>query len=277
MQPFYAKGGFAFHHRSTRMVEIGTQSKIKLRLAEPSSLPFDTVSAFDKVHFGHSRERFLKHWFTPAEGLGLQDASGQLSGNGCHPPLPEAASRSAHFSPKTPQAPKQSLTLFAPMPQVSRSSSTHLKITQPQSNLPAEKGSARSSAAHACTLATHPRYPIAAFTGSRHLSLAELDIRIQSDPKEPHLKERTVFASNPVFQINTAISRYRWLPDDFITQRTRKTKGRSFINSVPAKSNIRVQKTAMQYSGGTATTAAVDNKAARDSTKKHCYFSGLGH
>ena len=71
LQPFYTSGGFAFSHRSIRMAGTGRASESSLDLVELSSLPFDTVVAYDKRHFGFDRQEFLQRWISPRSGLGL--------------------------------------------------------------------------------------------------------------------------------------------------------------------------------------------------------------
>lgn len=71
MQPFYANGGFTFHHRSPRMAGVGVSCRPDAALAELSSLPFERVAQYDLEHFGYERRAFLKRWIAPAKGLAL--------------------------------------------------------------------------------------------------------------------------------------------------------------------------------------------------------------
>ena len=71
MQPFYAKGGFAFTHRNLRMEGTGQSSGSTEGLVELAELPFETVAAYDQRHFGFTRGTFLEAWIQPKGGLGL--------------------------------------------------------------------------------------------------------------------------------------------------------------------------------------------------------------
>lgn len=71
MQPFYARGGFAFTHRNLRMAGRGKPSPTDHSLCELSSLPFATVAEYDRKHFGFDRTAFLQRWITPVHGLAL--------------------------------------------------------------------------------------------------------------------------------------------------------------------------------------------------------------
>lgn len=84
MQPFYARGGFVFSHRNLRLAGTGRSGgSPDPALVELASLPFDGVAAFDRRHFGFSRESFLRRWIRPAGGLGLGYLDGDhLSGLG---------------------------------------------------------------------------------------------------------------------------------------------------------------------------------------------------
>src|SRR5690606_38341349 len=71
MQPFYARGGFAFTHRNLRMAGLGNAGAVDGSLRELSSLPFDAVAACDRRHFGFDRPAFLRRWIALAGGLAL--------------------------------------------------------------------------------------------------------------------------------------------------------------------------------------------------------------
>ncbi len=72
MQPFYARGGFVFSHRNLRLAGTGQGgASVDPALVELESLPFGQVAGFDRLHFGFSREIFLRHWIRPEGGLGL--------------------------------------------------------------------------------------------------------------------------------------------------------------------------------------------------------------
>lgn len=79
MQPFYARGGFEFSHRNLRLAGTGRGGgSPDPALVELVDLPFDRVAAFDRHHFGFSRELFLRLWIRPAGGLGLAYLDGDL-------------------------------------------------------------------------------------------------------------------------------------------------------------------------------------------------------
>lgn len=83
MQDWYAKGGFTFSHRSLRMAGVGKASQPASFLTELSAAPFDDLAAYDRKHFGFDREKFLRQWINPAEGLALGAVrDGQLTGYG---------------------------------------------------------------------------------------------------------------------------------------------------------------------------------------------------
>jgi GNAT superfamily N-acetyltransferase len=81
MQPFYARGGFAFSHRNLRMAGRGTRAtsgetkptptEAARTLRDLTTLPFDAVAACDRRHFGFPREVFLRRWIAPAQGRAL--------------------------------------------------------------------------------------------------------------------------------------------------------------------------------------------------------------
>jgi GNAT superfamily N-acetyltransferase len=72
MSDFYARGGFTVSHRQTRYHGRATHSwPTDQNLVALTELPFDTVSAFDREHFGAPRDDFLRRWIAPAGGRGL--------------------------------------------------------------------------------------------------------------------------------------------------------------------------------------------------------------
>ncbi len=71
MQPFYARGGFAFTHRNLRMAGRGKTAPVDGTLRELSTLPFPAVVAYDRKRFGFDRAAFLQRWIAPANGLAL--------------------------------------------------------------------------------------------------------------------------------------------------------------------------------------------------------------
>lgn len=79
MQPFYARGGFAFSHRNLRMEGRGC-GMIPMPdhdLVDLVDLPFADVLALDRCCFGFSRECFLKRWINLEHGWAL----GAVQGN----------------------------------------------------------------------------------------------------------------------------------------------------------------------------------------------------
>lgn len=85
MQPFYAKGGFAFTHRNLRMAGLGRTAPVEANgaLLKLRDLPMEQVAVFDRRHFGFSREAFLARWIDPVGGLGIGIANdGELKGMG---------------------------------------------------------------------------------------------------------------------------------------------------------------------------------------------------
>jgi GNAT superfamily N-acetyltransferase len=90
MQPFYAKGGFHFMHRTLRMRSIAESHSVDGELVPLSDLPFEEVSAFDSFHFGVPREGFLRNWIMPEGGAGLGvREDGKLRGIGVVRPCRE--------------------------------------------------------------------------------------------------------------------------------------------------------------------------------------------
>jgi len=89
MQPFYAEGGFVFTHRNLRMEGRGRKGTRDSRLVDLSTLPFEQVEAYDRLHFRAPRTAFLKNWIFPDGGLALGFMDGdRLAGCGvarpCH-------------------------------------------------------------------------------------------------------------------------------------------------------------------------------------------------
>jgi len=77
MQPFYARGGFAFTHRNLRMAGTGQRFDSVADVVDLRELPFTEVAAFDRRHFGFDREVFLRRWINPIEGraVGLRQGN----------------------------------------------------------------------------------------------------------------------------------------------------------------------------------------------------------
>ncbi|HET7097327.1 MAG TPA: GNAT family N-acetyltransferase [Casimicrobiaceae bacterium] len=64
MQPFYARGGFAFSHRDLRFEGVGAAATLAKEIVDLSAVPFAEVFRYDAAHFPAPRERFLKAWIT---------------------------------------------------------------------------------------------------------------------------------------------------------------------------------------------------------------------
>lgn len=83
MQPFYAKGGFAFTHRNLRMEGVGRAAALAEGLADLASLSFAEVEAYDHRHFQAPRPDFLRLWIRPEGGRALGKVrEGRLAGCG---------------------------------------------------------------------------------------------------------------------------------------------------------------------------------------------------
>ncbi len=83
MQPFYAKGGFAFSHRNLRMEGVGQAHDTDPGLVDLSAISFEQVAAYDRRHFGFARDEFLRRWINPEGGRGLGCImDGELRGMG---------------------------------------------------------------------------------------------------------------------------------------------------------------------------------------------------
>jgi GNAT superfamily N-acetyltransferase len=86
MQPYYAKGGFAFSHRNLRFrTAIGAPpvGEDEERVVPLSAIPFDDVAAYDRSCFPAPRTKFLSSWIAQPDSaaFGLRRA-GKLSGYG---------------------------------------------------------------------------------------------------------------------------------------------------------------------------------------------------
>jgi GNAT superfamily N-acetyltransferase len=71
MQPFYARGGFAFVNRDLRFEGIGAAAAPAANLVELSTVPFAEVLRCDAAHFPARRERFLRAWIAQPGGRAL--------------------------------------------------------------------------------------------------------------------------------------------------------------------------------------------------------------
>lgn len=88
MQPYYAKGGFAFSHRDIRYrADIasspGKPPKTDEQIVPLSDVGFEHLTEYDRTCFPAPRETFLKHWITQPDALALGCRRGDgLSGYG---------------------------------------------------------------------------------------------------------------------------------------------------------------------------------------------------
>ncbi len=83
MQQFYADGGFTFAHRTARMTWIAAASERQSPAVDAASVSFESVAAYDRLHFGVGRDDFLRRWLSPRGGLGVATvAGGRLTGLG---------------------------------------------------------------------------------------------------------------------------------------------------------------------------------------------------
>jgi ribosomal protein S18 acetylase RimI-like enzyme len=71
MQPFYARGGFAFSHRNLRMEGVARSGENDAGLVELAQISFEQVMAYDRRHFGFDRAAFLRRWISPRGGRAL--------------------------------------------------------------------------------------------------------------------------------------------------------------------------------------------------------------
>jgi GNAT superfamily N-acetyltransferase len=83
MQPFYARGGFALHHRDLRFEGVGAACTQSDALVESSAVPFAELARYDAAHFPAPRERFLKAWIAQPGSRALAAMrAGALQGYG---------------------------------------------------------------------------------------------------------------------------------------------------------------------------------------------------
>jgi hypothetical protein len=59
------------------MAGVGKAGTADTTLRALSSLPFESVAAFDRLHFGFERERFLRRWIVPEGGRGIGALGGE--------------------------------------------------------------------------------------------------------------------------------------------------------------------------------------------------------
>jgi hypothetical protein len=71
MQDWYAKGGFAFSHRSLRYEGRGEGVQRAAGIVAAGEVPFEKLAAYDRRCFPARRERFLRAWIEQPDGLAL--------------------------------------------------------------------------------------------------------------------------------------------------------------------------------------------------------------
>lgn len=62
MQPFYARGGFAFAGREPRFEGVGEPAVLAPSLVDARDVPFDALLTYDAAHFPAPRPAFLEAW-----------------------------------------------------------------------------------------------------------------------------------------------------------------------------------------------------------------------
>lgn len=111
MQPFYARGGFAFRHRNLRMQGVG-EAGSGVGVREIAEFDFADVEACDRRHFGAGRRAFLEKWIQPVGGLGVGIAGERgLAGMGVVRPCREGFKIGPLFADSPEQAEAIFLTL----------------------------------------------------------------------------------------------------------------------------------------------------------------------
>ena len=83
MQPTYAKWGFVFSHRDSRMESTAKTADFDRNIQQITANDFATINTFDKGCFGFERKNFLQGWLNmpDSQSLKYQDADG-LKGYG---------------------------------------------------------------------------------------------------------------------------------------------------------------------------------------------------
>jgi ribosomal protein S18 acetylase RimI-like enzyme len=66
MQDYYARGGFKLSHRDMRFEGLTQPGSRAPGIVPLSEVSFETVDAYDRVHFPAPRTAFLKRWITTA-------------------------------------------------------------------------------------------------------------------------------------------------------------------------------------------------------------------
>jgi len=83
MQAYYAKGGFQFACRDLRFQGEGKARPTSPGIVELSSIPFEMVDVYDRVHFPAQRSKFLRLWITsPGSIARAAMRDGELAGFG---------------------------------------------------------------------------------------------------------------------------------------------------------------------------------------------------
>ena len=83
MQEYYARGGFRFVCRDLRFEGRGMNSPQCEGVIEASSLPFELIDIYDRLHFPVPRSRFLRSWIQRPGGHALASVEdGAMRGYG---------------------------------------------------------------------------------------------------------------------------------------------------------------------------------------------------
>jgi len=89
MQEYYARGGFRFVCRDLRFEGRGMNSPQCEGVIEASSLPFELIDIYDRLHFPVPRSRFLRSWIQRPAGHALAAVEdGAMRGYGVMRPCP---------------------------------------------------------------------------------------------------------------------------------------------------------------------------------------------
>ncbi len=83
MQPFYARGGFAWAGRDVRYEGEGAAGPVPAGLVDARAVPADDLAAYDAVRFAVPRAAFVRRWVAQPGALALAAVSrGRLRGYG---------------------------------------------------------------------------------------------------------------------------------------------------------------------------------------------------
>jgi hypothetical protein len=81
MQDYYAKGGFQFVCRDLRFEGHGADFPAAPDVVEASTIPFDDLDEYDRLHFPASRTEFLRSWLARPGGHAVASvANGSVRG-----------------------------------------------------------------------------------------------------------------------------------------------------------------------------------------------------